>query len=162
MIYYIASLIILCCTLSNVYAAVSDTCTKHHCLAIVNAGSSGSRAYIYSYDLDKTNTPIHINKLWGHTINPGISTIEHQPQAVFSYLDKLFAKMPRPHINVYFYATAGMRLLSQKDNEDTYALIKKWFMAHHRWNLVEARTISGEEEGLYTWLAANYAVHRFE
>jgi len=146
----------------NVDASDTQPCANHHCIAFVNAGSSGSRLFIYSFNLDKTETPTHIKKIWENLIKPGISTIEHQPQAVSSYLDKLFKKAPTQQVPVYFYATAGMRLLSQKKSEKAYSLINEWFNKHNEWKLMEARTISGEEEGLFGWLAVNYGLNRLK
>lgn len=67
----------------------------------------------------------------------------------------LFAKAPVHNIPVYFYATAGMRLLPQAKQKIYYNTLKNWFLKQP-WQLMEAKTIQGDHEALYDWLAVNY------
>ncbi|VEH35113.1 ectonucleoside triphosphate diphosphohydrolase [Legionella sainthelensi] len=47
----------------DVYAEPAS-CTEHQCIAVVDAGSTGSRAHIFAYNLDETNTPSQIHEIW--------------------------------------------------------------------------------------------------
>lgn len=137
------------------YADKSD-CIQHHCLAVIDAGSSGSRLHIYAYDLDKTNTPIQINEIWNRKVVPGLAAIEHDNGPISAYMEKLFTDAPAALMPVYFYSTAGMRLLPKSHYKSVNQLVADWFDRQYYWRLVSARTISGREEGLYGWLAINY------
>lgn len=130
-------------------------CEHHHCAAVVDAGSSGSRIHVLTYNLDESKHPIDIQDVYSKKIKPGLSAVALDQVVINQYLSDLTRdcdqKMP-----IYVYATAGMRLLPLESQEQYYAAIKQWFAAHPQWTLVEARTISGKEEGIYGWLSLNY------
>ncbi|WP_028389661.1 multidrug DMT transporter permease [Legionella fairfieldensis] len=136
-------------------------CRQHQCVSVVDAGSTGSRLHIYTYDLDKTNTPINIKELWSKKVKPGFATLETNQATLDAYLTILFADAPADHLPVYFYATAGMRLLPQAKQAQRYALLKNWFAGQSQWQLRSARTITGREEGVFGWLAVNYQLGAF-
>ncbi len=140
----------------NADAAILQ-CQDHQCIAVVDAGSTGSRLHIYAYDL-QDNNPAHINELFSKKIQPGIATIERNSVSVHQYLTQLFAETPEKNMPVYFYATAGMRLLSHESQHAYYVAIKEWFATQPEWRLMSAKTITGQEEGVYGWLAVNYGL----
>ncbi|HHT0593596.1 TPA: multidrug DMT transporter permease [Legionella anisa] len=142
---------------TNIYAD-SASCTEHQCIAVVDAGSTGSRLHVFAYDLDETNTPSRIAEIWSKKIKPGFSMIEANQNTVDAYLTTLFSGAPTQHIPVYFYATAGMRLVSQTKQKIYYQEVQKWFHQKSEWQLVEAKTITGHDEALYDWLAVNYHI----
>jgi hypothetical protein len=134
--------------------AQEGLCEEHQCIAVVDAGSTGSRLHIYSYDTDETNTPINIKEVWNKKTKPGFATIESN--TIDSYLTGLMSDAPIKQVPVYFYATAGMRLLPQIKQKKYYAELNQWFTKHTEWQLKDAKTITGNEEGLYDWLSVNY------
>lgn len=136
--------------------ADNGMCKDRHCIAVVDAGSTGSRLHIYAYDTDSNHTPIQIKELWSKKIKPGIASIEAKPDVINNYLNDLFINVPESNMPVYFYATAGMRLLPHPKQEAHFKAIRRWFAAQQQWQLVNAKTITGEEEGLLGWLAVNY------
>lgn len=131
-------------------------CVQHHCAAMIDAGSSGSRIHWYTYDLDSKNTPIDIKDVYSKKIKPGLASIGHDSASIAQYMDQLMGEFSQPHIPVYLYATAGMRLLASDTQKQCYAEIKRWFEGHPQWTLADARTISGMEEGIFGWLSLNY------
>ena len=141
--------------ISTVNASITP-CHEHHCLAIVDAGSTGSRLHIYAYDLDEHSTPIKIEQVWSNKIKPGFATIEPSSTVINAYLNNLFAEAPEQNLPVYFYATAGMRLVSAPKQQVYYEALNQWFVTHAKFNLITARTITGREEGVLGWLAVNY------
>lgn len=152
----------LCTAIFTAYAsAKSVNCQTQQCLAVVDAGSTGSRLYIYAYERDKTNSPIHITELWHKKIIPGFASLEPKQNEVSAYLGHLFSGEPQVKIPVYFYATAGMRLVSQQKQQQLYTLLKNWFAQQSQWQLMSAKTITGTEEGLFDWLAMNYQLGGF-
>ncbi len=146
---------------SHVHADKSE-CLNHHCLAVIDAGSSGSRLHVYAYDLDETNSPIDIKEIWNRKAFPGLSTIEHEHRSVSVYMEKLFTDAPTALMPVYFYSTAGMRLLPKTHHKGVNQLVADWFDKQYYWRLVSARTIAGSEEGIFAWLATNYQLKLFK
>ena len=72
-------------------------------------------------------------------------------------MDTLGIKHRKPETPIYLGATAGMRLISINDREQVMLNVRKAlgrsgfsFVATH------AKVISGEEEALFDWIAANY------
>ncbi|MBA2657358.1 MAG: multidrug DMT transporter permease [Tatlockia sp.] len=142
--------------LSSTVYSDSTVCQQHNCIAIVDGGSTGSRLHVYVYDKDEHKTPVNIKELWSKKLKPGVSIIEINQAAIDSYFTKLFLGAPTDPMPVYFYATAGMRLLPQPKQKQIYALINNWFSRQAQWQLQSAKTITGMEEGLYAWLMINY------
>lgn len=136
--------------------AKTTSCTEHQCIGVIDAGSTGSRLHIFSYDLDETNTPINITEIWSKKNKPGFASLEANQNAIDAYLTALFSDSPTQHIPVYFYATAGMRLVSQTRQKIYYQNLKNWFNQHPDWQLMDAKTITGDDEALYDWLSVNY------
>ncbi|CAM2812722.1 multidrug DMT transporter permease [Legionella worsleiensis] len=136
--------------------AADNACSSHQCIAVIDAGSTGSRLHIYSYDLDHTRSPIHINEIWNKKIRPGFATIEPNQYTIDAYLTTLLSGAPYDHIPVYFYATAGMRLLPTTKQKKYYDELQSWFAQQTQWSLVNAKTITGTDEALYDWLSVNY------
>jgi len=144
----------------NVYAE-NDVCKERHCVAVVDAGSSGSRLHIFAFDVDSDNSPIKINEIWSKKIKPGFATVDLKQDNINSYLDNLFLDSPEKNIPVYFYATAGMRLLSNEKQQLYYQALARWFKNQNDWQLIEAKTITGSDEGIYGWLSVNYQLGSF-
>lgn len=146
---------ILCFSSYALYA--DDLCSQQACMAVIDAGSTGTRLHIYSYELDKNQTPIHITERWSNKISPGIATLDANQENIDQYLRSLFLNAPAgEHLPTYFYATAGMRLLPKPKQQAMYAFIGEWFNGQTNMTLAQSKTITGAEEGLYGWLAVNY------
>ncbi|KTC65893.1 ectonucleoside triphosphate diphosphohydrolase I [Legionella adelaidensis] len=154
--------VFICClfgTFACQNAGAAPTCGQNQCVGIVDVGSSGSRFHIYSYRLDAAKSPTQIKEIWSKKITPGFSTLTANANTVNNYLNQLFLDSPEKNVKVYFYATAGMRLLSKVKQQQLYSLAKNWFVAHPEFKLMEAKTITGSEEGLFAWLAINYRLN---
>ncbi len=136
--------------------AQSIDCQQKHCMAVVDAGSTGTRLHVYSYDLDETNTPVNISEQWSKKIKPGFAAIKANKATIDGYMTTLFAGAPENSMPIYFYATAGMRLLSPEEQEGRFAYLHNWFHAQSQWLLFDSKTITGSKEGLFGWLAVNY------
>lgn len=137
--------------------ASEEVCQQQQCILVVDAGSTGSRIHLYSYDLDNNNSPININERWAKKIKPGLASIEANKNTIDAYLTTLFSGSPlQQNLPVYFYATAGMRLLPKPKQEQVYSLLADWFKQQSDWKLMSAKTITGSDEGLFGWIAINY------
>lgn len=144
----------------NTYATPS--CEKNNCIAVVDAGSTGSRLHIFAYETDTTSSPINITELWTKKITPGIAKVEANKNTLDAYFTTLFADAPKQKMPVYFYATAGMRLLPPSRQKKYYEELNQWFANRQQWQLADAKTITGHEEALYDWLAVNYHIGAFK
>ena len=138
----------------------SVICPENRCIAVVDAGNTGSRLHIYRYEKDASNAPVEIKNVFSKKIEPGLASIELNQNAINRYLSQLFSETPDLNIPVYFYATSGMRMLNFSRQQAYYAKLTQWFSMQSQWPLVEVRTLKGREEALYGWLAVNYELGR--
>ncbi len=149
------------CGLSGFASAQeSASCTANERVMVIDAGSTGTRLHVYAYDA--TTKPVTINECYVKKITPGLAKINENATAVEAYLEELFQQVPAQHMPVYFYATGGMRLRTPAAQDYYYQLIQAWFAQHPQWAVHDVRTISGQEEGLFDWLALNKQLNRLE
>ncbi len=130
-------------------------------IIIVDVGSTGSRLYIYQYK-NVINRPKDFKVIASNSLSPGLSSISEENIA--PYLTSLFnkkiisalSKAEQKLTPVYFYATAGMRLLSANEQKWYYQKVRNWLLKHTAFKIIDARTITGQEEGVYGWIALNF------
>ncbi|KAI7904833.1 nucleoside phosphatase family-domain-containing protein [Cokeromyces recurvatus] len=157
---------------------------------IIDAGSSGSRVYVYSwkdhefakelYTVEELKGKIPIVERadkdglkWTSREEPGISTYGTKPDKVGEHLDMLldFSKEVVPidsHSStpIFLMATAGMRLLPEEqqrallDSTCNYIREKTGFFMSDCDSHI--KIISGELEGVYGWVAVNYLMGGFD
>ncbi|KAL8283988.1 hypothetical protein RQP46_005101 [Phenoliferia psychrophenolica] len=157
---------------------------------VIDAGSSGSRVQVYSWVdpdiatqirrankeslevLSKVEAGVEDGDGWHIKVEPGISTYGPHPEEVGTYLRPLieFAASVIPskqHSStpIYLLATAGMRLLPPEQRDavllSTCAYLQSFdFLLPDC--LENVRVITGEEEGLYGWIAVNYLMDGFD
>lgn len=138
-------------------------------LAIVDAGSSGSRIYLYTYKDQNINS---IQTVCSHDIKPGLSSYAQTPSDVGSYISSLVGMLDGcideqnintqdQKIDFYLLATAGMRSVEESKQDAIYSEVNRSVSTIAYINPVEIKTISGEQEGLYDWLAVNFLADVF-
>lgn len=134
----------------------------------IDAGSSGSRLYIFEYD-GESSLPV-IKDIFSKDIKPGLSSYANHPDdaenAVKTLLDDaneyLTSKSINPReVEVNLLATAGMRLLPANQQQALYDHLSNYLKTHYAFQLGEIKTISGKMEGLYGWLNINYLLGNF-
>ena len=137
------------------FGSVLDECQQSQCVAVVDAGSSGSRVHVYQIVNNDSTSQSDIIELWSHKIRPGFASLDPSASTIQSYMNALLTETPNTEIPIYFYATAGMRLIPDAAQGKYYAALNKWFDKSPNWNLIDAKTISGKEEAIYGWLSVN-------
>ncbi len=122
---------------------------------VIDAGSSGSRLYDYQYhyDTERNGFPT-IDSSDSTKVSGGIQDVSSTD--LDAYLTELFANVSGSPERIDFYSTAGMRLISAPQRDETNASVKSWIETRYPAATVSVKTISGQTEGAYAWLAANY------
>ncbi|WP_299491029.1 hypothetical protein [uncultured Shewanella sp.] len=149
---------------------------------IIDADSSKTSLYLYKYNSEKNELAKNIEIISLMTQSPGI--VDIQASQIPAYLTKLFnddlldkiKAASKNHNNatskriqgIQFYSTAGMRDLSFSTRADKNTTINNWLVKWTKDNNVQltesidVKTISGKEEGVYSWAAYNYIKHQFK
>ncbi|KTD02121.1 ectonucleoside triphosphate diphosphohydrolase [Legionella geestiana] len=144
----------------NVFAGI-EACTEETCMAVVDAGSTGSRLHVYAYT-DAQKGPINIHEVYSKKVTPGFATLSPDADAINAYLDNLMPQGSNMALPLYFYATGGMRLLPPNQQDARYAQLRQWFGRQSDWSLKAARTVPGKDEAVWGWLAVNYQLGRLQ
>lgn len=131
-------------------------------IAIIDAGSSGSRIYVYEVSSDSTINQIFPGPNDEEDIEKGraLSTVDIHPDSVKAYLKEMTSKYTPSTVNgeipLYVLATAGMRLKSEDSTKCIYHRMLANSGSLNGFRLQKAMTISGRYEGLYAWIGSNY------
>lgn len=134
---------------------------------IIDAGSTGTRIHVFGYRSAWGGMPaIDHGSTASMKVSPGLSAFAENPVKAAQSLTELlvFAKERVPEnqwgqTDVRLMATAGLRLLDGDLAERILdycrsALRASGFEFRDEW----ASVISGADEGVYAWVAANYAL----
>lgn len=133
-------------------------------IAIIDAGSSGSRLYVYELKNKGSDKELAIlyPKQGQEAGSKGrvLSSVANHEDSVKVYLTTMTGKYNEDNdtakISLYILATAGMRLMPENEADSIYGKIHSEAKELKGFNLEEAMTISGRYEGFYAWMAANY------
>lgn len=150
---------------------------------VLDAGSSGTRVYIYrwlenSVDRLETSAPVlpelETKDKWTKKVHPGVSTFGEAPdlvgpdhlQPLLKHALEYIPKDAVPNTPIFLLATAGMRLLPETQQKDLVQNICSYIKSETQFSIpdcgVHVQVISGETEGLYGWIAANYLLGGFD
>ncbi|KAH6607926.1 nucleoside phosphatase gda1 cd39 [Trichoderma cornu-damae] len=151
---------------------------------ILDAGSSGTRVYIYKWK-DPTKALKQASASDAHTlpklklqkskkIHPGVSSFAENAAAVGhdhlkALVDTALAEIPAAQVSetpIFLLATAGVRFLPKHQQTALLQGMCTYLRANTRFQLPDCashvQVISGETEGLYGWIAANYLLGGFD
>lgn len=147
---------------------------------MIDAGSSGSRVYIYVWPPHSGDTRQLLNIRMLHdklgkdvyyAITPGLSSCSTNPSNSSEYLAPLlkFAadnipKEKHKETPLYVLATAGMRLLDLATQNAILEDLRKDIPKEYSFLFTPSNVavISGKEEGIYSWISINYLMGRFD
>ena len=137
---------------------------------VIDSGSSGSRIYVYKKVINEMK--LDIVSLFEDKINvPLASFVNHPEEAGEKGIKPLleqaikFIKDKEPSVNTLtiktsVLGTAGMRLIPEESQSKIYANVAEVIKKE---NLLvgETKTISGQYEGVYSWVDVNYLSGKF-
>lgn len=141
---------------------------------IIDAGSSGTRAFIYKWTDESSPASLpELSLAKVKKTRPGISTLAPRPLEVGDYLqpliDAAIKEIPSKRISetpIFVMATAGMRLVQEAQRVTLLDEVCSYLRENTEFHLPDCsrhvQVISGETEGLYGWLAANYLLGGFD
>lgn len=127
-------------------------------IAIVDAGSSGSRLYIY--DVNQTDNGLKADLLDSAKVKPGIAMLS--AEAMPEYLAQLQSQIQNlnqyQNVKLYWQSTAGMRLLSNTAQQNLYGAVNRYYStdSHFQYMVPQSGTIPGRLEGAFLWIGHNY------
>jgi golgi apyrase len=152
-------------------------------IVIIDAGSTGSRAYVYHYPSrplkDSEGGAVNFPQVsmsghkWTKKINPGMSTFAEDPSKVGSdhmkelikFAEKIVPESQHYRTPVYLHATGGLRLLSSKQQHDLLTTSCEYFQKKSDFYVPDCEshfsTIEGSTEGIFGWVAMNYLIGDF-
>jgi hypothetical protein len=123
-------------------------------IAIIDAGSSGTRLHVFQDNQGK------LESIYEASNKDPISGYIYNTSAAATPVENLLKTAESTvknihNIPVYVYATAGMRYVPLMQQNEIYNSIKST-LSTDKYNLIQAKTISGEDEGFYDWISVNY------
>ncbi|XP_033257861.1 ectonucleoside triphosphate diphosphohydrolase 3 isoform X2 [Orcinus orca] len=138
---------------------------------VLDAGSSRTTVYVYQWPAEKENNTGVVSQTFKCSVKgSGISSYGENPQdapkAFEDCMQKVKGHIPA-HLHgstcIYLGATAGMRLLRLQNEtaaNEVLASIQNYFESQP-FDFRDAQIISGQEEGIYGWITANYLMGNF-
>ncbi|XP_072908232.1 ectonucleoside triphosphate diphosphohydrolase 2-like isoform X2 [Hemitrygon akajei] len=144
---------------------------KHKYGIVIDAGSSRTTLFIYKWLSGKeNNTGVVSEESSCQVRGSGISSYAEQPakagSSLKACLDQALKNIPserHAETPLYLGATAGMRLLNLTDPEATqkvFAAINSTLRSYS-FSYRGAKILSGNEEGVFGWVTANYLMENF-
>ncbi|WP_080439962.1 hypothetical protein [Burkholderia ubonensis] len=150
-----------------VAGCASPVSTADDYRVVIDAGSSGSRAFIYKIT---SHNPLRVEQVDAGEIESGAlsdaisESNSFQKNIVDDVLTSLLDKVktspqvegvPHGRIEVSLLGTGGMRKLEPYQRDAIYGTVQG-LIETNGFALGEVGTITGEQEGLFAWLDVNY------
>lgn len=135
---------------------------------IFDAGSTGTRMYLYEVEGNEATQVINTK------IKPGLSELgpnlyTHYVKLLLNAAEEYLDDELKAQTSIYFYATGGVRILPQSEQDKIFNgseqgpglrnIVQEQAQAFGYPNPPDdhIRTITGAEEGMFVWIADNYA-----
>nr|DAD31263.1 TPA_asm: hypothetical protein HUJ06_010113 [Nelumbo nucifera] len=165
----VVSITLFCYLFVNARGSRNSPFSKRKFAIVLDGGSTGTRIHVFRFSINGKGVPLFDfgkDGLASMRVNPGLSSYSANPENAASSLLKLlkFAKerIPKDHwgeTEIRLMATAGLRRLDLDIQERILDSCRKVlsdsdFLFRDHW----ASVITGSDEGLYAWVAANYAL----
>lgn len=141
-----------------------EKCEKTDYVVMIDAGSTGSRVHVYSFDTC-VSPPRLLNEEF-KMLKPGLSSFDTDTVGAAKSLDPLLElaletvpKDKQGCTPVAVKATAGLRLLGKEKSDAILAEVRKHLETDFPFAVVKGDGISimdGKDEGVYAWITTNY------
>ncbi|XP_076844507.1 ectonucleoside triphosphate diphosphohydrolase 3 isoform X2 [Brachyhypopomus gauderio] len=135
---------------------------------VLDAGSSRTTVYLYQWPAEKENNTGVVSQTKKCQVKgPGISEMTTESWKNLKIcMENITKAVPLSQHNstpVFLGATAGMRLLKQKNEEaaNNILVTLQNYLLSLPFDFQNASIISGQEEGLYGWITVNYLLGNF-
>ncbi|XP_036892356.1 ectonucleoside triphosphate diphosphohydrolase 2 [Sturnira hondurensis] len=138
---------------------------------VLDAGSSHTSMFIYKWPADKENDTGIVSQHSSCDVHGGgISSYENNPtgagRSLVECLDQALRDVPRERHSstpLYLGATAGMRLLNLTNPEASAKVLEAvtGTLTQYPFDFRGARILSGQDEGVFGWVTANYLLESF-
>lgn len=134
-------------------------------IGVCDAGSTGTRLYIFK--LGATSSQAKASSVFVKKTKPGLSSYANDPETAVAPLLKLLVegaqKVPddvRSKMSLAIFGTAGMRMLSPEKQAEIWKAVTSGLQSSKEFpfaaDKLQARTVSGTEEGLWAVLTTNF------
>ena len=138
---------------------------------LIDAGSTGSRMYIYKFSLNRNGKIDNVDDVEKLTnslgkLKPGLSSMLNKPDDIEAYFQKFFdeavkiiPKEKQSFTPFVVLATAGVRLLPEPDQEAIMNKVKEILKSDQSPFLFKddnVQVISGKEEAIFAWITVNF------
>ncbi|XP_022334480.2 ectonucleoside triphosphate diphosphohydrolase 1-like isoform X2 [Crassostrea virginica] len=135
---------------------------------MLDAGSSSTKLRVYSWpERSSTSSTLHITEKYFLRIKPPLSSFQENLELLPEYLLNLtsLAQSQVPYYShnkthIYLLATAGIRFLKEEKAKSLMDTVRRVLSdkRNHNFKYTErsVRILSGEEEGVFAWITANY------
>ena len=141
---------------------------------MIDAGSSGTRAHIYKWESSTSIPDVkpapNISNAWFIKKKIPLSNSLKEKDLIKNLFSEIInfciERIPKEYLKltrIFVYATGGMRLLNQEDQEKIINLTYNYLKENSPFKLKNKyiRIISGIEEGLFGWLSTNHLLGNF-
>ncbi|GAA5914833.1 guanosine diphosphatase [Sporobolomyces salmoneus] len=134
---------------------------------MIDAGSTGSRLHLYTFshcDPDPKALP-KLEDEGFYTTKPGLSDYKGRPADAAESLRGLMEhaidgipKSERACTPIAVKATAGLRLLGQKQSQEILDEVERWLKEEWPFSVVKDGVVvmDGRDEGVYAWITINF------
>lgn len=150
--------------LTDKSAASGSGNSGYEYVVMIDAGSTGSRVHVYSFDTS-VSPPALMNEEF-KMLKPGLSSFDIDTVGAAKSLDPLLelalASIPTDKQGcspVAVKATAGLRLLGKAKSDAILKQVRKHLEEDYPFPVVDGDGISimdGSDEGVYAWITTNY------
>lgn len=135
--------------------------TAHHKhIIVIDAGSTGSRIFIFDSTHDLKEQWMFKEKKAGgiHTVSSDLSKLPQYLDPLISFAQTKLSDFAH-ETPIYFRATGGMRSLEITEQKHVLRAVENYFGKAGFKNVL-ASVLSGTDEGIYAWIAVNYLLKK--
>jgi Golgi nucleoside diphosphatase len=152
--------------------SLSTSATRYGIM--IDAGSSGTRAHIYTWQKSKGIPNVqpapNSSSGWVYKVKirladaaKDISVISTIFKPIIEFAAQRIPSEFLPQTRIFVYATAGMRLLADTDQERVLTATVNFLTSNSPFRVKPSniRVIDGIEEGIFGWLSVNHLLGNF-